>query len=117
VSDPDDPMAREVESLRLRVAALERSLGLLLRELSSNGSISARRGRPEGRVSHEEMAEALESKEHATTRTSTSSPYRDATASTSRSCTSCGKPLDDDDPELVSESGRGVCPMCFHRGA
>jgi hypothetical protein len=117
MSDRDDSVFRELKALRARVGVLERSLSLLVQELTSNGTIDGHDPRPISHVSPAEMEEALESGEHVAAQPATSgSAYRDG-ARAAITCSSCGKAIERDDPELMSASGRRVCTTCFQRGA
>lgn len=117
MSDRDDSVTRELRTLRARVGVLERSLSLLVQELTANGIIAGHQPRPTSHVSPDEIEEALESGEHAAVQLGPSgSVYRDG-ATASITCSFCGKAIDSDDPELMSASGRRVCAACFQRGA
>ena len=117
MSDLDDSVFRELKALRARVSVLERSLSLLVQELTSNGTIDGHHPRPTSHVSPDEIEEALESGEHAAAPLASSgTAYRDG-AMASITCSFCGRAIDRDDPELMSASGRRVCATCFQRGA
>ena len=117
MSDLDDSVFRELKALRARVSVLERSLTLLVQELTSNGTIDGHNPRPISHVSPDEMEEALESGEHAAAQLAPSgTAYRDG-ATASMTCSFCGKAIERDDPELMSASGRRLCTTCFQRGA
>jgi hypothetical protein len=120
LEEPRKGETRSVESLERQVAALQRTVATLAERLRRAGALTdddahsllgaARRPRwrPEDEIAPDSDDDAPPA--------IIASPYRGAAPTGKRGCAACGKPLEEDDPELTLPTRGKVCALCFARG-